>query len=267
MIEPGHPQISIQRQCELIGLSRSSWYYQPARESAYNEHLMKLIDRQFTDMPSYGVRRMTAWLRGQGEMVNAKRVRRLMRLMGLEVIYPKPNLSQPADNVRRYPYLLNETVITAPNQVWSTDITYIPMPKGFVYLVAVMDWFSRYVLAWRVSNTMDVSFCLEALEAALTIGTPDIFNSDQGSQFTSDAFTQRLETAGIRISQDGRGRAFDNIFIERLWRTVKYEEVYLKSYTSVLEAINSLDAYFVCYNQKRLHQSLKYQTPAMVYFC
>lgn len=227
---------------------------------------MKLIDRQFTEMPYYGVRRMTAWLRGQGETVNPKRVRRLMRKMGLDAIYPKPNLSKPADNVRRYPYLLKEVMIKAPNQVWSTDITYIPMPKGFVYLVAVMDWFSRYVLAWRVSNTMDVSFCIEALEEALTLGNPEIFNGDQGAQFTSEAFTDCLEAQGIQISQDGRGRAFDNIFVERLWRSVKYEEVYLKSYTTVREAINGLDDYFHTYNQKRLHQSLDYQTPAIVHF-
>ena len=227
---------------------------------------MRLIDRQFTEMPYYGVRRMTAWLGTQGETVNPKRVRRLMRKMGLVALYPKPNLSQPADNVRRYPYLLKGVVIAAPNQVWSTDITYIPMPKGFVYLVAVIDWFSRYVLSWRVSNTMDVSFCLEALEAALTCGKPDIFNSDQGAQFTCEAFTTHLEAQGIRISHDGRGRAFDNIFIERLWRSVKYEEVYLKSYNTVLEAVKGLDNYFECYNHKRLHQSLNYQTPAIVHF-
>lgn len=189
-----------------------------------------------------------------------------MRKMGLEAIYPKPNLSKPADNVRRYPYLLKNVAISAPNHVWSTDITYIPMPQGFLYLVAVMDWFSRYVLSWRISNTMDVSFCLEALQAALKTGKPDIFNSDQGAQFTCEAFTSCLEAQGIRISQDGRGRAFDNIFVERLWRSVKYEEVYLKSYTTVKEAIDGLNNYFIRYNQKRLHQSLNYQTPEFVYF-
>ena len=227
---------------------------------------MTLIDRQFTETPDYGVRRITAWLRTQGEAVNPKRVRRLMRKMGLEAIYPKPNLSKPADNVRRYPYLLKNVAISAPNHVWSTDITYIPMPQGFLYLVAVMDWFSRYVLSWRISNTMDVSFCLEALQAALKTGKPDIFNSDQGAQFTCEAFTSCLEAQGIRISQDGRGRAFDNIFVERLWRSVKYEEVYLKSYTTVKEAIDGLNNYFIRYNQKRLHQSLNYQTPEFVYF-
>ena len=227
---------------------------------------MRLIDRQFTETPYYGMRRMTAWLRTQGEAVNPRRVRLLMQKMGLEAINPKPNLSKPADYVRRYPYLLKEKMIEAPNQVWSTDITYISMPQGFVYLVVVIDWFSRYVLSWRVSKTMDVSFCIEALEEALTIGIPVIFNSDQGAQFTSEAFTTCLEAQGIRISQDGRGWAFDNIFVERLWRSVKYEEMYLKSYTTVLEAINGLDDYFQTYNQKRLHQSLDYQTSAVVHF-
>ena len=209
---------------------------------------------------------MTAWLRAQGEVVNPKRVRRLLRLMGLEPIYPKPNLSKAGDNVRRYPYLLRGLVISAPNQVWSTDITYLRLPHGFVYLVAVLDWFSRYVLAWEVSNTRDVSFCLSALKSALSQGKPKIFNSDQGSQFTSDAFTSYLEKEKISISQDGKGRAFDNIFIERLWRTVKYEEVYLKDYSSVPVALESLSEYFDFYNHRRLHQSLKYQTPAAVHF-
>lgn len=265
-IESEHAQISVQRQCELIGLARSSWYYQAAQETAYNEHLMQLIDQQFTAAPFYGIRRMTAWLRTQGEAVNHKRVARLMRKMGLEAIYPKPNLSTPGDNDRRYPYLLQDVAITAANQVWSTDITYIRLSQGFIYLVAVIDWFSRYVLAWRVSNTMDVGFCLEALEQALQRGQPLIFNTDQGSQFTSAAFTSRLERQGIQISQDGRGRALDNIFVERLWRSVKYEEVYLKSYTSVLEAMTHLDAYFSFYNYRRLHQSLNYQPPASVHF-
>jgi putative transposase len=265
-IEPEHPQISVQRQCELIGLARSSWYYQAAQETPYNEHLMQLIDQQFTETPFYGIRRMTAWLNTQGETVNHKRVARLMRKMGLEAIYPKPNLSLPGDDNRRYPYLLRDMAITTVNEVWSTDITYIRLSQGFIYLVAVIDWFSRYVLSWQVSNTMDVGFCLEALEQALHQGQPMIFNTDQGSQFTSAAFTGRLERQGIQISQDGRGRALDNIFVERLWRSVKYEEVYLKSYTSVLDAITNLNAYFSFYNHKRLHQSLNYRTPAIVHF-
>jgi putative transposase len=266
LVEADHPDISIAHQCELSGLARSSWYYQPAQADPYNEYLMKLIDQQFTETPFYGIRRMTAWLRTQGESVNPKRVARLMRQMGLQTIYPKPNLSAPADNVRRYPYLLNGRVLTAPNQVWSTDITYLRMPHGFLYLVAILDWFSRYVLSWQVSNTMDVSFCLDALDEALKRGQPQIFNSDQGSQFTSLDFTARLEHQGIQISQDGRGRVFDNIFVERLWRTVKYEEVYLKDYQTVAMAIGSLRSYFEFYNDRRLHQSLNYRTPATIHF-
>jgi putative transposase len=227
---------------------------------------MAMLDKQYTARPFYGVRRMTAWLATQGEIVNPKRVRRLLRKMGIEAIYPKPNLSRPQDNVRKYPYLLREEKITAPNQVWSTDITYIPLPQGYVYLVAVIDWYSRYVLSWELSNTMDMTFCLSALEKALAQNIPKIFNSDQGSQFTSMAFTGRLEKEGILVSQDGRGRALDNIFVERLWRSVKYEEVYLKGYTSVIEALRGLEEYFDFYNNERLHQSLNYQTPAMIHF-
>jgi putative transposase len=227
---------------------------------------MRQIDEQFTRTPFYGVRRMTAYLNTQGEGVNPKRVRRLMRTMGLEAIYPKPRLSLSGDNPRRYPYLLKGRTLSAPNQVWSTDITYIRLAQGFIYLVAVMDWFSRYVLAWEVSNTMDVHFCLEALEGSLRFGKPEIFNSDQGAQFTSHVFTQRLEEQGISISQDGKGRAYDNIFIERLWRSVKYEEVYLKSYASVADAISSLNAYFKFYNNQRLHQSLNYRSPVSIHF-
>lgn len=227
---------------------------------------MALIDAQYTATPFYGIRRMTAWLRGQGKVVNHKRVARLMRQMGIEAIYARPKTSTPADNVRRYRYLLKGLSPDAPNQVWSTDITYIRMPQGFVYLVAILDWFSRYVLAWQVSNTMDVSFCLATLERALSLGKPRIFNSDQGAQFTSVAFTSCLERADIAISQDGKGRAFDNIFVERLWRSVKYEEVYLKSYSSVDDAVANLAAYFDFYNHQRLHQALSYQTPVAVHF-
>ena len=266
LVEPNHPRISLTRQCELLGLARSSWYYQPVPETPENLRLMKLIDQQFTATPFYGIRRMTAWLKSQGERVNHKRVARLMRTLGLETLYPKPKLSQPHDTFRHYPYLLNGVMIEGPNQVWSTDITYIRMPHGFLYLVAVMDWFSRYVLSWQLSNTLDVYFCLVALEQALEQGRPQIFNSDQGSQFTSIAFTSRLEQQGIQISQDGRGRAFDNIFVERLWRSVKYEEVYLKDYVDVTNARENLAAYFQFYNHQRLHQALKYQPPAQVHF-
>jgi putative transposase len=227
---------------------------------------MRLLDEQYTATPFYGVRRMTAWLRTQDYPVNPKRVSRLMRKMGLETIYTKPRLSQAHPDHRIYPYLLRGVPITRVNHVWSTDITFIRLHGGFVYLVAVMDWFSRYVLSWALSITMDVSFCLEALEQALRVATPDIFNSDQGSQFTSVDFTRRLKEADIRISMDGRGRALDNVFVERLWRSVKYEEVYLKDYNTPREAIQGLEAYFAFYNGQRLHQSLNYQTPASVYF-
>jgi putative transposase len=266
LVEPANPSIPISRQCELLGLARSSFYYELQPETEQNLRLMRMLDQQFTATPFYGVRRMTAWLATQGESVNPKRVRRLMRKMGLEAIYPKPNLSRAKDNVRKYPYLLKEEEITAPNQVWSTDITYIPLPQGYIYLVAVIDWHSRYVLSWELSNTMDITFCLRALEKALAQNTPKIFNTDQGSQFTSVVFTGRLEEKGIMVSQDGRGRALDNIFVERLWRSVKYEEVYPKVYTSVQEALNGLEKYFHFYNNERLHQSLNYETPATVHF-
>lgn len=266
LVEINHELISINRQCELLGLARSSFYYELKPETEKNLRLMQMLDRQYTETPFYGVRRMVAWLATQGEVVNMKRVRRLMREMGLEAIYPKPNLSRPQDNVRKYPYLLRQEQITSPNQVWSTDITYIPMPKGHIYLVAVIDWYSRYVLSWELSNTMDIRFCLSALDKALAQNTPKIFNTDQGSQFTSMEFVNRLEVRGIAVSQDGRGRALDNIFVERLWRSVKYEEVYPKVYTTVQEALIGLTKYFCFYNNERLHQSLSYQTPAEVHF-
>ncbi|GAC1446547.1 MAG: hypothetical protein NVSMB56_06270 [Pyrinomonadaceae bacterium] len=226
---------------------------------------MRLLDEQYTRCPFYGVRRMTAWLEHQSYAVNEKRVRRLLRKMGLLAIYPQPSLSQPAAGAQVYPYLLRGVEIERVNQVWSTDITYIRLVTGFVYLVAIMDWYSRYVLAWEISNTLESSFCVAALERALLDAQPEIFNSDQGAQFTSQRFTARLVQHGIKISMDGRGRAFDNIFIERLWRSVKYEEVYLKDYRHVPDAISGLGGYFRFYNGERLHQSLAYQTPAAVY--
>jgi len=228
--------------------------------------LMRLIDEQYTRTPFYGSPKMTACLRGKGHLVNHKRIERLMRLMGIEAIYPKPNLSLKDANHKVYPYLLKDLEICRVNQVWSTDITYIPLAYGFVYLVAILDWFSRYVLSWEVSITLDVSFCLKALEGALEQARPEIFNSDQGSQFTSLDFTARLEEAGVRISMDGRGRVFDNIFIERLWRTVKYEDIYIKEYETVMRLIEGLEEYFEFYNTQRLHQSLDYRTPKAVYF-
>jgi putative transposase len=266
LVEPAHPQISLARQCALLGLPRSTYYYHAQGESAENLQLMRLLDEQYTQTPYYGTRRMTAWLQSQGYAVNRKRVARLLRIMGVETIYPKPHTSQPHPAHRVYPYLLRGMPITRVNQVWSTDITYIRLHGGFVYLIAIMDWFSRYVLAWALSITMDVGFCLEALEQALGVAHPEICNSDQGAQFTSLDFTGRLESAGIRISMDGRGRALDNVFVERLWRTVKYEEVYLTDYETPREATQELARFFVRYNEQRQHQALGYQTPAVVYF-
>src|SRR5262245_6549335 len=257
--------ISITRQCELTGLSRSSLYYQPIGESEENLNLMRLIDEQSTRTRFYGIRKMTEWLKRNGHAVNHKRVRRLMQMMGLEAIYPKRHLSQPAPGHRIYPYLLRGINVTRADQVWSTDITYIRLKHGFVFLVAILDWFSRYVLSWEVSSTLHAEFCVSALEWALRAGQPEIFNSDQGAQFTSAEFTGRLESRGILISMDGRGRALDNIFIERLWRSVKYEEVYIRDYESVEVAIHGLNRYFEFYNRERLHQSLGYKTPESVY--
>lgn len=266
MIERDHAEISIRRQCELLGLNRATFYYQPASETPENLWLMKLIDKQYTQTPFYGWPRITACLRREGYAVNHKRVQRLMGLMGLQAIYPKPRTSIPTHDHKIYPYLLRGLVITRPDQVWSSDITYIPLPGGFMYLVAIMDWYSRYVLAWRLSNTLDSLFCIAALQEALRRRQPEIFNTDQGCQFTSLAFTGILEAANIRISMDGRGRALDNIFVERLWRTVKYEDIYLKNYATVLALIDGLTRYFAFYNDERLHQSLDYRTPAEVYY-
>ena len=258
--------ISIRRQCEILGLNRSSLYYEPAGMTDYNLLLMDLIDKQYTETPYYGIRRMTEEINNKGYKVNRKRVRRLMRLMGLEAIYPRRNLSKAAKAHKVYPYLLKGVNITQANQVWSADITYIRMARGFVYLVAIMDWWSRYVLAWKLSTTMESDFCVEALRGALKIATPEIFNTDQGSQFAAKEFIDILLGKNIRVSMDGRDRVFDNIFIERLWRTLKYEEVYLKDYADVWDAEKSIADYFRFYNNKRIHQSLDYKTPREVYF-
>jgi len=265
LIEPGHPDLSITQQCQLLGLARSSYYYEPVAESEENLLLMRLLDEQYTRTPFYGARKMAAWLQTQGYPVERKRVRRLLQLMGLEAIYPKPRTSMPGMTEHRYPYLLRGMPIERCNQVWSCDITYIRLQRGFIYLMAVIDWFSRYVLSWELSITMDTSFCLEALDRALHLSTPEIFNTDQGVQFTSTEFISRLKAADIRISWDGRGRALDNIFVERLWRSVKYEEVYIKDYQGVSDAMRNLRDYFTFYNHERLHQALDYQTPAQVY--
>ena len=253
------------RQCEIIGLARSSYYYEPTGESEYNEKLMKLIDAIYTGHPILGSPKITKMLQTKGHVVNHKRIERLMRVMGLAAVYPKPRTSIPDDGARKYPYLLAGLSIERPDHVWATDITYIRMRRGFAYLVAIMDWFSRYVLSWRVSIFIDAGFCVEALAAALSGGRPEIFNSDQGAQFTSEAFTTPLRNSGVEISMDGRGRYLDNIFVERLWRSVKYEEVYMKDYADVWEADREISSYFRWYNEVRPHQSLGYETPAQVY--
>jgi putative transposase len=265
LIDAGHPDLSVRRQCELLGLSRSSLYYDPAAETADNLRLMQLIDAEYTAHPFLGSRRLTAWLAAQGEAVNRKRVQRLMRVMGLEAIYPKPKLSAAGAGHRIYPYLLRNVTIQRPDQVWSTDITYVPLARGFMYLAAVIDWFSRYVIAWRLSNTLDGSFCLDMLDEALSQGRPEVFNTDQGVQFTAAAWAARLEAAGVQVSMDGRGRWLDNVFVERLWRTVKYEDIYVRGYEAVPELQHGLGRYFPYYNEERLHQALDYRTPAVVY--
>ena len=249
----------------MLGLSRSSLYYEPGGEAAEDLRLMRRIDEQYTACPFYGSRRMTVWLTEQGEGVNRKRVQRLMRVMGLEAIYPKPRLSLAGKGHRIYPYLLRGVKVERRDQVWSTDITYVPMTSGFMYLAAVIDWYSRYVIAWRLSNTLDGSFCTEMLEEALRSGKPEVFNTDQGVQFTASAFTGRLESAGVAVSMDGRGRALDNVFVERLWRSVKYEDVYIWCYETVPELRRGLGRYFGFYNEERPHQSLDDRTPGAVY--
>lgn len=266
LVEPEHPQLSIVRQCELLEMSRSGYYYEPVPESAENLALMRLIDEQYLATPFYGYRRMAAHLELQGHTVNDKRIRRLMRLMGLEALYQKPRTSIPNKDHIVYRYLLRNVPIERVGQVWSTDITYVPMERGFLYLVAVMDWYSRYVLSWRLSNTMDVGFCIEALKEALErYGKPEIFNSDQGSQFTSPQFTSILLQNDIAISMDGRGRAIDNVFIERLWRSVKYECLYLHRFEHSMEVWAALQGYFDLHNHRKPHQALHYKTPSSVF--
>jgi putative transposase len=252
LIDEDHPELSVRRQCELVGLNRSTLYYEPTPETPENLALMRLIDQEYTAHPFFGSRKIVQWLIGQGHEVNRKRVQRLMRVMGLEAIYPKPKLSLAGRGHKVYPYLLRDVAIERVNQVWSADITYIPMPSGFMYLAATIDWFSRYVIAWKLSNTLDGLFCQEMLEEALGRGKPEVFNTDQGVQFTAGAWT-------------GRGRCLDNVFVERLWRSVKYEDVYLRGYERVPELEGGLRAYFGFYNTERPHQSLDYRTPAEVY--
>jgi putative transposase len=257
--------LSIRRQCELLELDRGSYYYQPGEESAENLEIMRCIDQLYLKWPFLGSRRLVEFLERKGFAANRKRVQRLMRLMGLEAIYPKRHLSANGTDHRVFPYLLRGVQIVRPNQVWATDITYLPMRHGFLYLVAILDWYSRYVVAWKLSNSLETAFCRDALKEALRTGSPEIFNTDQGVQFTSAEFTQVLLDAEVKVSMDGKGRVFDNIFTERLWRSVKYEEVYLKAYEDGWDAQKSLGQYFVFYNTSRPHQALGYQTPAEVY--
>lgn len=267
MVETKHPGLSIARQCHLLSISRSSYYYEERGESPLNQELMRLIDEQFLDTPYYGARLMAKHLKRTGYHVNRKRIRRLMHSMGLEAIYQKPNTSKPHPEHRVYPYLLRGVSIVRPNQIWCADITYIPMRRGFLYLVAVMDWYSRKVLSWRLSNTLESEFCVAALEEALgKYGTPEIFNTDQGSQFTSLDFTQTLSEAGVRISMDGKGRWKDNVMIERLWRTLKYECVYLNAFETGSEAREGIGSWVELYNRKRPHSRLDDRTPYEAYY-
>lgn len=265
MVEPENKKISIVRQCELLGLNRTTFYYR--RQAARKEDavLMRLIDEQYTETPFYGYRKMTVYLQQLGYSVNHKRVRRLMNALGLEAIYPKPDLSKPAKEHLRFPYLLRGVEIGYSNQVWATDITYIRLNGGFIYLLVIMDWYSRFVIEFEVSNSLESAVFVETLKRALAKGKPEIFNSDQGSQFTAVEWLKILETNRIQISMDSRGRCFDNIFVERLWRSVKQEEVYLTEYEDVWEAEQCLKKYFDFYNHRRPHQSLGYKTPSEVY--
>ena len=266
MIEPAHPQLPVTEQCLLLGLPRSSYYHQPLPESDENRQLMRVIDETYLAQPFFGSRQMTLWLRRQGYRVNRKRVRRLMGVLGLEAMSPKPKLSAANRVHPVFPYLLRGLEIGRPNQVWATDITYLSLPGGHAYLCAVLDWHSRYVLSWELSNTLDASFCARAMQRALAEpGAPEILNTDQGCQFTSAEFTQPLLAAGIKLSMDGKGRCLDNVFVERLWRTVKYEEIYLKSYCSLVDAHAQLDTYFRFYNERRPHTVHHGGTPADAY--
>lgn len=268
MIDRAQPELSVRRQCELLKVSRSGLYYEPEPTSPEELALMRRIDELHLQYPFYGSRKLSDALRKEGREANRKRIQRLMRLMGIESIAPKPKTSEPHPEHVRYPYLLRGLAISRVNQVWATDITYIPMKAGFVYLVAIIDWYSRRVLSWRLSNTLDSRFCVDALEEALErFGQPEIFNSDQGAQFTSEDFTTPLRERGIAISMDGKGRCLDNVFVERLWRSLKYEEVYLHAYEDMTTARAGIGRYLAFYNDERPHQSLGYQTPSAFYAC
>lgn len=267
MLDPQYPNLSLSRQCQLVGVSRSSFYYKPTLVKPEDLELMRQIDEQYLKTPFYGSRSMTKHFRRLGHKINRKRVQRLMRLMGIEAVYPRPRTSKPHPGHKIYPYLLRNLTIDRPNQVWAADITYIPLRRGFMYLVAVMDWYSRKVLSWRLSNTLDADFCVSALEEAIRLyGRPEIFNTDQGSQFTSHVFTKVLKDNDIRISMDGRGNFRDNIFIERLWWTVKYQYLYLHAFNDGAELRQGLKDWFRFYNKERFHQSLDDKTPDEVYY-
>jgi putative transposase len=266
MVSPQQP-LTVARQCQLLDLPRSTYYYRPKPVPEADLELMRKIDECHLERPFYGSRRLKDWLELLGYAVSRKKVQRLMREMGLTALYPKRNLSKRNQAHKVYPYLLKGLVIDRPNQVWAADVTYLPMAKGFLYLVAIIDWYSRKVLAWELSNSMDARFCVDALETALgKYGKPEIFNTDQGSHFTSEAFTSVLKENDIRISMDGKGRWVDNVFVERLWRSLKYEEVYLKGYANVTEARKSISAYLDFFNRDRRHQSLDRRTPDQVYY-
>ena len=265
LLDPDHATISLRRQCDLLDLPRSTAYYAPISESPENLALMRQIDAIYLEEPSYGSRSIASVLSNSGWEVNRKRVQRLMRLMNIAGVAPKRTTSRPSPGHRIFAYLLRNVAITHPDQVWSTDITYVPLRGGFVYLTAVMDWYSRYVLSWKLSRRLEGSFCLEALDAALEQGRPEVFNTDQGAQFTSEAFVNRLLNRSVAVSMDGRGRALDNVFIERLWRSVKYQEIYLRDYATVADVEEGLKLYFAKYNHERPHQSLDNLTPAKVY--
>lgn len=264
-IDPSDRLVSIRRQCALLGLHRSNVYYEPVPVSEADLRLMRLIDEKYLEHPHLGSRGMVSHLERQGELVNRKKMQRLLREMGLKSLAPSPRTTLRAVGHKIYPYLLRDVEIVRPNQVWACDITFVPMRRGYLYLTAVMDWYSRYVLAWQLSNSMDVEFCMEVLEEALKHGRPEIFNTDQGSQFTSHEFTKRLEQESIAISMDGKGRAIDNVMIERLWRTVKYENIYLKEYTTGADCHEGLKAYFQYYRHERPHQGLANRTPWQAY--
>lgn len=266
LVEPHHEELSLTRQCHLLGMSRSGLYYKPVQPNEEELALMRAIDEQYLRTPFYGRRRMTIAMNQQGFLVGQKRIRTAMRTMGLEAIYPKPNLSMPNKEHKKFPYLMRNLTVDSADQAWAGDITYVPLKGGFGYLFAIIDWFSRYVIDWELSNLLDAEFCVEALERGLLRRKPMIFNTDQGVQFTSKQFVGRLENSGVQISMVGKGRAFDNIFIERLWRSVKYEEIYPRGYESLKELKMGLKRYFEYYNNERPHQGLGYETPAGVYF-